>query len=271
MASHDGNDFSSSLTDLMTSLAIVFLILAVGLVIVNTLQSSENEQRGKQYEEDSKNIKVSKATLLTKIKEAFKIKSDQEFSITADRCVEVDASNDYSIVVRFNGSEKECLKSGLFFEENKFFLKTENVKQNILNLASLYETICTSSEINANVERVQIVGHTDSKKYKDDATCSDPSISFDGRKSKDDSDLQCGNLYLSAQRARTVFLLVGGHIGRRENLKCFGSKTQISGRGPFEPKLDSNTKRVLDKNDNQHKRVEIVFDFRQPLTGKKGI
>lgn len=277
MASSDGGDFSGSFTDLMTSLAIVFLILSVGLVIVNALNATENETTGKKYMDDLNLVTSKKMDLLDEIKKQFKIHRNGNALATADGCVAVDASHPFRITIRFNGASKECLDEGLFFKENEFLLDKVRVEGNLIRISNVYRKMCSSDELAGQIEDIQIVGHTDGKGYYgDDKNCLQifasertPSMEEFLR------DIQCGNLYLSSQRARTVFLLVGEKIEKDHNSKffdCFKGKTQASGRGPFEPKVDSKTKMELDPLDPQQKRVEIVFNFKQPnpLTESQG-
>lgn len=269
MASTDGNDFSGSFTDLMTSLAIVFLILSVGMVIINVLNASDYEVTGKKYIEDLKIVTAKKMELLDEIKKQFGIQKTGEALATADDCVTIDAAHPFRIVIRFNGASKECLKEGLFFKENDFLLDKNKVDKNLSRLSNIYGSICSDVSGDNQIEDVQIVGHTDAKAYfGDDENCL---ATFSKKKSKTAEDqlrdLQCGNLYLSSQRARTVFLLVSEKIrqsGNSKNLNCFKKKTQASGRGPFEPKIDLKSGKVLDQFDAQQKRVEIVFNFKQP-------
>lgn len=269
MASSDGGDFSTSFTDLMTSLAIVFLILSVGLVIVNALNASENESTGKKYLEELQLVTNKKMELLEEIKKQFLIDRNGNALLTAEECVAIDASHPFRIIIRFNGSSQECLKEGLFFKENAFLLDKTRVEGNLIRIANIYKKMCSKNEIGEQIEDIQIVGHTDAKGYYgDDKNCFE--IFESDRVPKMESflrEIQCGNLYLSSQRARTVFMLVGEKIEQDrdfEVMNCFKSKTQASGRGPFEPKIDPKTNAPIDPLNPQQKRVEIVFNFKQP-------
>lgn len=269
MASSDGNDFSGSFTDLMTSLAIVFLILSVGMVIVNALNASENETTGKRYIEELKAVTHQKMDLLDEIKKQFEISKVGSSLATDDNCVSVDASHPFRITIRFNGSIRECLNEGLFFKENEFLLDKSKVEKNLSRIANIYDKMCSAAEMKNQVEDVQIVGHTDAKGYYgDDKNCLD---AIDSKRTPVSEEflrgIQCGNLYLSSQRARTVFVLVGQKIQDRRSVElatCFKSKTQASGRGPFAPKQDIKSGEEIAPLDPQQKRVEIVFSFRQP-------
>lgn len=265
--SSDGQDFSGSFTDLMTSLAIVFLILAVAMVIVFVLNSSKAAQVGTSAIQETEKIKAQKNILLDKIKEYFAPDAKGLHFSTNDNCVEIDGKSDFQIVIRFNGSTGECLKSGFFFSTGSFNLDYNLVRENVKRVSKIYEYICSSIEVSNTINNFQIVGHTNDVYFSgDDQNCFNSiNAEMDERSKKLFGKMQCGNIYLSAQRARSVFLLVGAWLDSNTNsFDCFTTKTQISGRGPFEPKLDPESLEPIIRESPQHKRVELIFNFKQP-------
>ncbi|MCC7406372.1 MAG: hypothetical protein IT288_18405 [Bdellovibrionales bacterium] len=278
MAANEGGDFTSSYTDLMTSLAIVFLILAVGLVIVVSLSQSEIMAIGKKYLLGLQRVTNAKTQLIDEIVKVFKLKADLDGNFrTDDDCVVVTADSLTRLVIRFNDDREVCKKHGLFFEENEFTIDKRQVDDNIEKLVKFYAVFCgprKNVEIYENIQNIQIVGHTDPILFRsDDANCG-KSLGGDRnqrskwtKKAAMISDLQCGNLYLSSQRARTIFMLIGEKIlGTRNDgfFSCFKDMTHSVGRGPFEPTNSAFASQTSSLAHSTQRRVEIVFEFKAP-------
>ncbi len=256
MADNGDVDFSHSFTDLMTSLAIAFLILAVAMIVINIVNQRQIINEAQKIDQRNKEIGAYKNELAKKIAQIFKMIQVEQLNSYKSECVELDFAEQYRLVIRFKGDTKECKTKGLFFGENSFVF--EGNPYAIKGIAEIYRTICEeiSRVVGGNepkdyVERVQILGHTDAVMKNTGAEC---------KGLPDGEKLQCGNLYLSAQRARTVFLLIGENLSSNEkDFKCFREKTQISGRGPFDQINNDINKNGLNR------RVEVVIDLRVPI------
>lgn len=237
--SHENEvDFSHSFTDLMTSLAIAFLILAVVMMVSQALAENSHAQ----------GVENIKTELCDKLKEEFKLDCNKKDGLkNSGDCITVE-DGIFHLKLKFSGDEK-CKEEGLFFSLNDF-RGTPNFKPVTKKLAKLYDIFCPNGIEAHYIDTVRIVGHTTGEIYHgDDSNCS----GFAGL-----GEIQCGNLYLSSQRARQVFMMIGDSLGTTTNFGCFKKITQISGRGPFEPFDPSNT------GNPKNRRVELVVNFRSP-------
>ena len=249
MSSKDegGGDFSHSMTDLMTSLAIVFLILAVAMIV--------NSKKG--IKSKAEKVQDSKKELLTNLNKILNIQNKNGYFLINDKCISIDTHEKYKINIRLNAKDKaKCKDGGLYYENNQFTISpNEELDKTVLAISKIYDEIC-SQRFEGTVERVQILGHTDLKLSNFDLVNCNKTVG------KINSDiLQCGNINLSALRAENVFLMLGNQIISRDSndklVNCFNRITEISGRGPF----DVSTKPLPQE---EKRRVEIVISLKQP-------
>jgi flagellar motor protein MotB len=251
------SNFSHSMTDLMTSLAIVFLILAVAMIVKNKLSEDSRASKYDALSSQNEKIKNSKTELLNELKKILEIiKQGNSFS-TEDNCIVIDGdSSPYKIKIRLNGDNSDCKSRGLFYDDDSSFIKvTSKIEKTLNSLSSFYDALCSENFIK-NIERVQILGHTDNKPSPRDLKNCILTVGSDNIKK-----LQCGNVNLSSSRAENVFLMLGNSIIKKNKetlINCYTVKTEISGRGPFDPDKKYNS-----DSPNQ-RRVEIVISLNQP-------
>ena len=265
MSKNDEPDFSHSLTDLWTSLAVVFLILAVGMVINVKVSESDSASKFTEYQVEREKIYDNKILLLDKLNKIFELDKHGTDLSTNSNCITIDGnSSPYKILIKFNSEDPGCKDKGLFYDTAVFQLqKNEHISHTINSITKIYHEIC-SEHLLTNIDDVQILGHTDTEPAKMDVPACNKSDTYQNSSFQ---ELHCGNLFLSAQRARDVFLLIGQTIISENDGKlfdCFKSKTEISGRGPFKPegfivqgaaKKESNQRRV--ERDNNYKQTDI--------------
>ncbi len=255
MSNEKENDFSHSMTDLMASLAIIFLILAVAMIVQNKLSENTRASKYDAMVNQNEEIRSLKKDLLGHLKEIFEITKNGSSFSTEDGCILIDGdSSPYKIKIRLNGENLNCKSRGFFYSSDSASIQINPlIEKTITSISNFYQKLC-SAEIVKNIDRIQILGHTDSvMSNRDMANC----IKTVGEKNS--RDLQCGNINLSSARAQNVFLLLGRKISIIDfkNISCFTEKTEVSGRGPF----DIESKKL---NFNEQRRVEIVVNLAQP-------
>ena len=254
---NNSSDFSHSLTDLMTSLAIVFLILAVAMISLIIVKESDNSKKYQKLQNEFGKTAKIKADILNEIKELFRLKTFGNGFISDDNCVLVDASDDYRIKIKFNGDDQNCADKNLMYPSGEYKKDKIKVLDSLINISKIYLKVCDKNSLSF-LENIQVLGRTDATKLLDKS--SDCSKYYEDMQKIDSGELQCGNIALSANRARDVYLLVGSYImdNEKDVFECFKNKTEISGRGPFgefEKNIDSDHMR----------RIELVINFRKPI------
>lgn len=260
MSDNEHNDFSHSFTDLMTSLAIVFLIFAVAMICI--IQSSRKDAAAKysSIQKQKAQIDSAKNLLLRELKTIFNLKEKGKFLSTVDDCITIEGDSTYKVLIKFNGQTESCRNTGLFYPSKIFHLNDSEVRTTIESLSSIYAHVCNPTH-SPYMDHIEILGHTDRNFSNADSTnCT----MTQAGKGEGFNQMHCGNLYLSAQRARDVFLKIGQEIGRSrpDSFNCFTKMTQISGRGPFQNLTDS-------KVASTDRRVELIINFKQPLIGNE--
>jgi len=262
--SKDESDFSHSLADLMTSLAIVFLILAVAMVIYAKLTENRRAALYTALVGEHDKAMTLKKEILDQIIKTFDLKALANNSLSTDNeCMSIDGdSSPYKITIRFKSTDErstekkqaDCKSKGFFYKSDDYqSIKEPRNAATISKIVTMFESLCEDKDKN-NIDHVQILGHTDKNTSSLDRKNCDPYSS----ETSQEKSLQCENIFLSAQRARDVFMRVGVEILKKNNdslLSCFKSTTEVSGRGPFNP---------VSKVDSENRRVEIVINFKQP-------
>ncbi|MBN8540740.1 MAG: hypothetical protein J0L82_10175 [Deltaproteobacteria bacterium] len=255
-------DFSHSNTDLMASIAVIFLLLAVAMILANSaaVSKAENAQEKLNAERNEFNNEIRD---LLDLPPGGKDVSD-------DGCIRV-INDDLKSEIRIRfidghsaGGER-C--RGLTFGTAKFELDGDGDSKNILiKLARISSRACQKKSVGKDspIWRLSIEGHTDTDRYLDfkRSDCKDPSEEF------------CGNLYLSAQRAREVYLWIARTMATDQKIsrdkQCFEKMALISGRGPLDPveEGDRETAAVDDEADSNldgkqsNRRVEYIVHFK---------
>lgn len=250
---HDSEqqDYAHNFTDLMSSLAIIFLILAVAVVCSFYLSRNSAAKKYEHLTTLHSKVIDSKGDLLKNIKEIFNMNQSGNSFSTTDNCIHVDGVSNYKVVLKFDGENIKCRNSGLFYKSNEYQLPKLQTSDTILKLSKIYVHICKSM-VN-DIDNIEILGHTDSLPSKlDNQSCRNINSNSD----EQFNNLHCNNIYLSAQRARDVFLQVGQKfIEDKKTFHCLTEKTVISGRGPFA---------TISNNNTANRRVEVIINFKQP-------
>jgi hypothetical protein len=215
MDAGNSGDFSASLTDLMASVAVIFLLIA-GIFIVRTAISQETKEQGierllKELKEGNKNF----------IQEAETVKGDPFLARIRIMDEQLQFEN------------KECTLSAL---------QQERVGSAMRKM--LEELFRKAQKNGVTVEQVILEGHTDHNPFFPlDPICG---IAIDGRyRACRLSDLSEGcrtlgfenNVRLSAARAQAVFFATRESLRDSEIFGWFEKKFVVAGRGPVEPKV----------------------------------
>lgn len=271
---HDKIDFSHSNTDLMASVAVIFLLLAVAMILANNESMSRAETvQGKLNQERNE--------FAREIRELLNLPPGENV-LSDDGCVHfIDDEKKSELRIRFlDGVSKTGSRcKGLTFDTADFRLAGAGTADDVLTKLALIsnkvvdrnfkvarKNVCPGDEGSEGVEfpifRISIEGHTDEARYVNRAL---------SRCEYNDEHL-CGNLYLSAQRAREVYLWISrkmaGSFEMSKNRKCFERLAMISGRGPLDKatilredrvgKVGHSSKQSMRRS---QRRVEYIIHF----------
>ena len=224
-----GPDYSASFTDLMASLAVVFLILAGGVTILLTLK------RKSAVGEHS-------IVLVKRISE-----------IIGKQFPNVNVIPDGNTVRVVFANVKTDNNSSLFFDLNKYQLGPGQAKFVATTVTKIVEAACSIRETEGSrVNLIVLEGHTDSSFNPIGEGCQSGVTS--GNKDKS----FCNNVRLSSLRASEVFfhLRAASEIGS-ELESCIGKHFLVSGRGSAFP-MNKKNNHESEINDDD-RRVELVF------------
>ncbi len=265
MSSHDNEDdiFGPALTDFMSGVAVVFLCLAVAYIVIAKKKEAVNSELIKQYKEQIELTNNQKAEFLEELKRILKIDSDTNINDLSNECFEI-KTDGFKVTLRFKNINTNIKCSGLAFE-NKLFIASAHDKED--RFVQVAKKACefqrSRSTPNRNFfDRIELLGHTDCNAFSPRAALKKipPGYGYvDCHDMTDSAD--CGNLGLSALRARQVFLYLSSSLGNMDK-ECLNKFYKVSGRGSFEP-VEKNCK--ADSN----RRVEFVF-YIQPPEFKSG-
>lgn len=222
MVSKNGKDnFGPALTDFMSGVAVVFLCLAAAYIVRAT-------QADRKYGDEKKRKEEVQTEILKEIAQILGLELSEGKLLSYDNCYEVESDPDnYKIYVRFKSDADKC-KGGLVFPRAKPRLaqSPESDAKFILVASKICEKIGgVENGKTSDIDRVELLGHTDADPF------------LDGECDKL-NDNHCGNLGLSALRARQVFLYLWDAQGG-EIKDCLAKYYKISGRADFEPLKDS--------------------------------
>ncbi len=255
-------DFSHSNTDLMASIAVIFLLLAVAMILANSaaVSKAENAQEKLNAERNEFNNEI---RALLELPPGGKDVSD-------DGCIRV-INDDLKSEIRIRFIDGQSANGerckGLTFGAAEFKLNGHSDSAVILNkLAMISAKACQKQSVGKDspIWRLSIEGHTDKDRYFNDSLSR-----CDFR-----NEELCGNLYLSAQRAREVYLWIARTMDSNEAIsrdkRCFEKMALISGRGPLDPvdEKDRETASIegetgADRDGKQsNRRVEYIVHFK---------
>lgn len=266
MNDNENDSFGPALTDFMSGVAVVFLCLAVSYIVNDRKREVENTEKIIRFEGEVKAIDLKRNKFLNELKKILKIQDENKDINAQSKCVEV-ADEKYKITVRFKDRDN-C--GGLKFE-NKLFLISQISHQS--EFVSVAKEICRFHKEDINslkgrasfFDRIELLGHTDCNPF------SPPKNSKIKRPEgygyvecpqiKGQTD--CGNLGLSALRARQVFLKVNDEMDSDMQSECLERLFKVSGRGSFEPVTKNKC------NPNEDRRVEFVIYINPPKFAEK--
>lgn len=260
MASHNNDDdiFGPALTDFMSGVAVVFLCLAVAYIVIAKKKESINSELIRQYKEQIEVTNNQKAEFLEELKRILKIDAETKLDALSNECFEI-KTDGFKVTLRFKdvSNNKKC--AGISFEK-KLFIASGNSKED-----TFVKVAKKSCEFQRNrtkdkrtfFDRIELLGHTDCNTFSPKSSFKKNPVGYgyvDCAGLSDSPD--CGNLGLSALRARQVFLYLSYSLDDIDQ-DCLNKFFKVSGRGSFEPvekdcKADSN------------RRVEFVFYIRPP-------
>lgn len=255
-------DFSHSNTDLMASIAVIFLLLAVAMILANSaaVSKAENAQEKLNAERNEFNNEI---RALLDLPPGGKDVSD-------DGCIRV-INDDLKSEIRIRFIDGHSANGdrcrGLTFGAAEFKLDGQGDSANILSkLAMISSKACQKKSVGKDspIWRLSIEGHTDNDRYFNDSLSR-----CDFR-----NEELCGNLYLSAQRAREVYLWIARTMAAdqaiSEDKQCFEKMALISGRGPLDPVQEGDRETAAVDDDagsnldgkQSNRRVEYIVHFK---------
>lgn len=260
MASHNNDDdiFGPALTDFMSGVAVVFLCLAVAYIVIAKKKESINSELIRQYKEQIEVTNNQKAEFLEELKRILKIDADTKLDTLSNECFEI-KTDGFKVTLRFKdvSNNKKC--AGISFEKKLFIASRDSKVDTFLKVAkkSCEFQRKRTKDKRPFFDRIELLGHTDCNTFspKPSSQKKDEGYGYVDCAALSDSH-ECGNLGLSALRARQVFLYLSNSLDDSDQ-DCLNKFFKVSGRGSFEPvekdcKADSN------------RRVEFVFYIQPP-------
>jgi hypothetical protein len=262
------NDFSHSMTDLMASLAVVFLLVAAAaiLMIYQSTKAKVDIQKGR--------VEAAHQALLKEVVRLFDLKQSDFGLVDDSKCVRVDAANLYSIKIAFESDDVRCAKKSISFRQGEFVFSNSDVVPFIqTSVKQIFTSVCDpKNEYQSLVENIKITGHSDPVRLPNQGVffgCTGTGGPFSigsGRKgvkrkkvvgdSGSKSDGLCNNISLSSRRAERVFFVVrealapsGMNPDEIKIERCVDKLFMVSGRGPtdFEIPLDAENAEEREK------------------------
>ncbi|RYZ89404.1 MAG: hypothetical protein EOP06_09400 [Proteobacteria bacterium] len=237
MSEHDDHsqDYSSSLADLMASVAAVFLIVAgVYIFQINKAKADSKDEISKSRDE-----------LYKEIAKVLEITIKGSNNRAENDCAVLDKSEDGKITVRFR--EPESLTSscvGLNFTSGSDLLSEVQTSFVRNRLSKVFKSICTEFTRSASVSEVKVspiksvalVGHTDNSVSRIERE------NLQRHMSKyDEADVSLlSNLPLSSRRAQAVYMNARSELSSSSSstVECLDTLFSVSGKGPTEPLVE---------------------------------
>lgn len=260
MPNHNNDDdiFGPALTDFMSGVAVVFLCLAVSYIVIAKKKESINTELIRKYKEQILVTNNQKAEFLKELRKILKIDSGENLDSLYNDCFEIKTEG-LKVTLRFKdvSNNKKC--AGISFEKKLFIASTHSKEDTFVQVAKKSCEFQRKRTKNQKTffDRIELLGHTDCNTFTPNTSIKKNPIGYgyvDCAGLSDSPD--CGNLGLSALRARQVFLYLNYSLDEVDQ-ECLSKFFKVSGRGSFEPvekdcKADSN------------RRVEFVFYIQPP-------
>jgi hypothetical protein len=259
-----GHDLSSSFTDLMTSVAILFLFLAVAMVVVIHLQNKRPTNLPPPTGPSETEILMEK--IISILKEGDK---PTKCKMAPSNCTRVFPDKNSTIRVVFTSIGLDptlppC--GGLNFESGDHRLNDS--AKNVINrdILSILETNAKehfdkSPGQEGSTAAFYIEGHTDSKPIGVKFTSRNPDVfqAFEKSKDKNLCD-ETNNILLSSMRASSVYNELSEAVKRTNptTQDFFKDKVIASGKGPKTP-FDDPCLKGTTGTDEANRRVELVI------------
>ncbi|MBK7962535.1 MAG: hypothetical protein IPK04_15890 [Bdellovibrionales bacterium] len=165
-------DFSSSLTDLMASIAVVFLLIAAAMITLVRITQDENSKSTKTCSRKQNKSLAKKSELFMDIAKILDVKIGPNEQTYNDDCYSIDAQEEFRLRIRFKeANENSATRHGvrcraLTFVQNKFALnlKDPQIKELLSKLSRIFTKTCDQKSV---LSRVSLEGHTDQIRYTD--------------------------------------------------------------------------------------------------------
>lgn len=252
MAPDSGDKFGPTLTDFMSGVAVVFLSLAAVYIV----KQMSVVNATKDYEQQDRKRTEYKKKLVQKLNEILKF-DELEGNVGKSKCFELKEFEN-KVLVRFKEAAG-C--DSLNFKVRSY--KLEGAVNSDASFVKVAEEVCKSQnnvEDKDYIDRIELLGHTDK----------DPFEFIECGQGIDDG--QCGNLALSAMRAREVFMRIKAADVKTAYRHCYESLFKIAGRGPYDfGELDEAYLATCDRDPQREicikrlqRRVEIVIYLQRP-------
>ena len=233
MARRGDDPFTHSLTDLMSGLAVIFLLVALLFIILTATANRDIKQKAEQYSELTKRdaaARGSAAELERLLRDLF-ARSQARVTVHRD-----EKRNPLLIFVLFDSEHGSG--EGLFFERGSAELTAEARAFIAARFPELFrDLLCPRRDA---IESVVLEGHTDTvANFQERALTLTPCArEHDARGAGCDELSFNNNVALSARRAQNVIFQARGLFlkqGAADLVSCLDEQFTVAGRGEVDP------------------------------------
>lgn len=255
--------FNHSLTDLMSGLAAIFLLVALLFILLSAKAQGRQQRQATQYEELIHRDAAARTTAERLERELRDLLESETSSVRISRDA---AGNPLLILVLFNSERSGS--EGLFFEPGSAQL-TEAASAFVKKkFPPLFERVlCPEAE---SIESIVLEGHTDTRANFKGTPLPFVPCSYE-RRFADPGCTETSfahNVTLSAERAQNVFFLAR-HVlmSEAEALRvCLDTQFTVAGRGEVEPYLDAEGHATPNGSDDPASRRVVLKIKVKPAT-----
>lgn len=242
----DDDGFGHSLTDLMASVAVMFLLIAAIFMVRSLSQAQRSKDAAQRFEDAIKSVQADDKTSRDALR-------DLVSELRADAAVE-------GVKIDYDPTKDPYVATLVFDEELLHF----DVGADRLDAAgqaavrrigpTLLERTCALVNSTGRVDQINLEGHTDNQPFggcpqHEAQACTTHSFEQ--------------NVQLSADRAQRVYFALREAIaGKRDLLDCLNSRFVVSGRGPVEPMAATASWEAPQTEEERRRNRRVVIKIR---------
>lgn len=240
MKSERDADFSHSLTDLMSGLAVMFLVIAAIFMVQAAKTTRDLKQRADDHAKEISALRDKDNDSIAKLE---KLKETLEGNTAINSLIELGYNPDedpFLLTIRFTNEQ-------LQFAPNECEVAADRESDLRKTLAELFTTLCSSvGDATGSFEAIAIEGHTD-RVWPSGTRCG-------MARARADADREVvafeNNVRLSSGRAENIFFKARDALTEAERASCLDKFFMVSGRGSMDPIAPG-------RDVNVNRRVEI--------------